>query len=518
MNETIASWPVVPAEETLDRLMQYWPGVFFRQRADFSFEFVSPKIEELTGLAAASWLKSPGQFWQVVHELDADELRQQIKNAAQTSDSIRTVYRIRNIQAGRVAYISEVRQALRDAAGRVFGFEGVWLDVTQQIIAERRLSAAAWKETLAVLTMGLAHDFSNVMAGILSLSESFLAQIDPEHAFHQGLSLIKQNAWQASQLVHRIVNLHHGKIGSRTYHDLNAITTDAVELMRKVIPRRIDVHADLLPASLPLYVDAVEFRQVIVNMALNAADAMPDQGRLQFRTSLHHELPKLSHHQGVSPRLPAVCLAVQDNGSGIKDGHLRSIFDPFFTTKAMNKGSGLGLYNARLFVEKHHGAISVDSKEGSGSTFCIWLPQADFTEAEQEETAALSRRHSLLLLGRTGKSRDSMAEFLRMNSYYVVAADTRPEALDLLRSPEYQFEGLMVQVEANDLDSLSLAANVRKQKLPLKIILQIVGCNQDEFETQFLLNVHLIISSDMSPEDILEKLRLMFAETTSTAP
>jgi two-component system cell cycle sensor histidine kinase/response regulator CckA len=517
-NQTIASWPVVPAEATLARLMQYWPGVFFRQSADFTFDYVSPKIEELTGLPAASWRKSPAQFWQVVHELDADELRQQIKNAAQSAESIRTVYRIRHTQAGRVAYISEIRQALRDEAGRVFGYEGLWLDVTPQTIAERRLSAAAWKETLAVLTMGLAHDFSNVMAGILSLSESFISQIGSDHPFHQGLSLIKQNAWQASQLVHRIVNLHHGKIGNRTYHDLNEITTDAVELMRKVIPRRIDVRCELAPMSLPLFADAVDFRQVIVNLALNAADAMSDSGTLRFRTSLHAELPKLTHHQGVFPRLPAVCLAVEDNGCGIKAAHLRSIFDPFFTTKAMNKGSGLGLYNARLFVEKHHGAISVDSVEGRGTTFCIWLPQADFTEADQEEKSDQLKRRSLLLLGPPGKGRDSTAEFLRLNGYHVVAADAQPGALDLLHAPEYQFEGILVQVEANDLDSLSLAANVRKQKLPVKTILQIVGCNQDEFETQFLLNVDLILSSDMSQEAILEKLRSLFAGTSSSLP
>jgi signal transduction histidine kinase len=82
--------------------------------------------------------------------------------------------------------------------------------------------------------------------------------------------------------------------------------------------------------------------------------------------------------------LPATCLSIRDNGRGIKPRHLPSLFDPFFTTKQSNKGSGLGLYNARLFVEKCRGAISVDSAEGAGSTFHLWLPQADFTEAEAE--------------------------------------------------------------------------------------------------------------------------------------
>ena len=104
---------------------------------------------------------------------------------------------------------------------------------------------------------------------------------------------------------------------------------------------------------------------MIINMALNAADAMPDKGQIIFQTSLHVELPALNYCQGTMPRLPAICLRVQDNGCGIKAHQLKSIFDPFFTTKAMNKGSGLGLYNAKLFVEKHHGAISMESGEGT---------------------------------------------------------------------------------------------------------------------------------------------------------
>jgi nitrogen-specific signal transduction histidine kinase len=127
----------------------------------------------------------------------------------------------------------------------VLGYEGVWLDVTRQTIAEKRLSSAAWKETLAVLTMGLAHDFSNVMAGIHSISESFLAQIDAQNPFHEGMSLIRQNSLQASQLVQRIINLHHGKTGERNYHDLNEIVGGLVELGRKIIPRRIEITIEL---------------------------------------------------------------------------------------------------------------------------------------------------------------------------------------------------------------------------------------------------------------------------------
>ena len=488
----------------LSALLGHWPGVFFRQRADYAFDFVSPQIVELTGVPAKSWQRQPKLFWEVVHELDVAELKQQLQRCAESAEGLTSSYRLRNRQTGRVAYISEFRRPILDSSGRLQAFEGVWLDVTRQTIAEKRLATAAWKETLAMLTMGLAHDFNNVLTGILSLSDSYLSQIDAQHPFNEGLALIKQNALHASQLVHRIVNLHRHKTGERGYHDLNAIVADTMELLQKVIPKRIELQSELAAGELALYVDATELRQVIINMALNAADAMADRGQLVLATSAHQEMPALKRFQGVRPRLPCACLAVSDNGCGIKPHQLGSIFDPFFTTKPMNKGSGLGLYNARLFVEKHHGAISVESAPGAGAAFRLWLPQADFTEAEMAQELSGQRPRCLLLAGRAGKSLDSMAEFLRLHNYQVVPATRNAAAV--LHSAEHHFDGVMVQVEAKERGVLPLVEAARECRWPLKTIVQIVGGNQDELETRLLQQADLIISADLSEEVILRRL------------
>ena len=392
------------AEAQLKSLTDRWPGVIFSQRADFSFRFVSPQIEALTGVSVAEWQSKPHLFWNVVHESDAEELRQQLKQGRQSGQTFTSTYRVRHAQTGRVAYVMEHRQPHVSRGGLLLGYEGVWLDVTRQTIAEKRLSSAAWKETLSVLTMGLAHDFGNVMAGIHALSESFLEQVGDGHEFNEGLTLIKKSSQQASQLVHRIINLHQGKTGDSNYHNLNEITTDLADLVRKIIPRRMEMTVELATEALPVYLDVVELRQVVINLVLNAIDAMPQTGRLVLRVGSvngidkskvgpadgpandHLSIPLTDPKPmvGTWPRLPAARLSVEDNGCGIKPHHLTSIFDPFFTTKPMNKGSGLGLYNARLFIDKHRGAITVDSKEGVGSSFHLWLPQADFTEAATE--------------------------------------------------------------------------------------------------------------------------------------
>lgn len=375
------------AEAQLKTLTDRWPGVIFSQRSDLSFRFVSAKIEELTGVPSTDWQARPQLFWEIVHESDAEEVRNHFKLARQGGLAVTLTYRIRHAHSGRIAYVLEHRQANVSRGGLLMGYEGVWLDVTRQTIAEKRLGSAAWKETLSVLTMGLAHDFGNVMAGIHALSETFLDQAGVQSEFNDGLQLIRKNAQQASHLVHRIINLHQGKTGERSYYNLNEVATELAELIRKVIPRRMQFSTEITAEPLPVYLDSIELRQVALNIVLNAVDAMPEGGRLVLRTAAFRELPPMTHLQGTAPRVPAACLSIQDTGRGIKPKHLGSIFDPFFTTKSVNKGSGLGLYNARLFAEKHRGAITVDSKEGVGSTFHIWLPQADFTEAEAEARA-----------------------------------------------------------------------------------------------------------------------------------
>ena len=207
------------AEARLEGLTRRWPCVIFSQRPDFSLQFASPNIKELTGLEAADWSSNRGRFWDLVHESDAAELQQQFKRSVSTGVAVTNTYRIRHANTGRVAYILEHRQPAISQSGLLLGYEVVWLDVTRQTIAEKRLSTAAWKETLAVLTLGMAHDFTNIIAGVHSLSESFLSSLAHDHPFYEGLSLIKKSSLQASQLVQRMINLHLGQTGERNYHN-----------------------------------------------------------------------------------------------------------------------------------------------------------------------------------------------------------------------------------------------------------------------------------------------------------
>ncbi len=507
---------VLRAESQLDKLLQRWPGVVFSQRADFSFQHLSGKVEELTGVPPEAWRAQPRLFWEVIHEADVDEFKRQCRQAARAPEGVTTTYRLRHALTGRVSYILEHRQAAVSKSGLVLGYEGFWLDITRQTLAERRLSTAAWKETLALVTMGLAHDFSNQLSGIISLTELVMSQTGRDHPSAPTFDLIKRSALQASQLVQRIVNLHRSKTGSRQYQDFNQVVTELAELVCKVLPRRIQVETQLGGQQLPVYMDAVEFRQVVLNLALNAADAMPKHGLLLFRVTRHIAAQALAQCQGAFPRLPCLCLSVQDNGTGIAARHLPHLFDPFFTTKPLTKGSGLGLYNARVFVEEHGGAISVDSTEGKGSIFHLWLPEADFTEAERTATQDAERRRSILLVGQPGLAADSIAEFLRTNNFYVVATQTPARTIELLTTEERDLHGVLVLADPDDSAMLGLVAELRERGLARRLVLQVIGGSLDHLDQRILDKADLVLASDAEAETILRKLNSLF--TTEPLP
>ena len=385
----------------------------------------------------------------------------------------------------------------------------VWLDVTRQTIAERRLSAAAWKETLAVLTLGMAHDFTNIIAGIHSLSEQFLEQTTADHPFHEGLALIKKNSLQASQLVQRMVNLHLGQTGERNYHNLNDITTDLVELIRKTLPRRIQVDVDLAPVAPARpsgcggispggHQFAVERRRChaarrtahpvhlpppklpeLENLKGSGAPAavrLPDHRRHRLR------------HQAAASGLDFRPV-FHDQGQGLGPGPLQCA-----PGRGKTAGRHFGSINRR---DRHHlpnlaaGGRLVRACAGSGAP-------------------AGHTHRSLLLLGQNGEMLDKTAELLRSHNFHIVAAEASEGLRDLLQSSDYQFAGVLLLAEPNDPGLRPLLDQVRQQSRNIKVALKLAGCNQDDLETQFLSKIDLVLASDLAEADFVARIISFF--------
>jgi PAS domain S-box-containing protein len=482
------------------------PGITFTQRPDLSFVFINSAIEELTGVTAADFQSDSKWFWQVVHEADAEALKARLRSEQESPTGMTSKYRIRHRETGRITYLWERRRAIRTETGLV-GFEGIWLDITRQTIAESRLLNMSWRENLGLLTMGLAHDFCNVMTGIVGLSETFQAMPELDCALRKGLGRIRDTAMQASNLAHRLRQLHQGRPGEKKYQDLNESVRSLTDLLQKVVPRRVRVDTDLASGQLPVHVDPVELQQVIINLAINAADAMPDGGEVMFRTRRHQEFPTTQNLKGVSPRPPIISLSVEDTGTGIPADFPSSFFDAFFTTKPVGKASGIGLYNARLFVEKHRAAISVETKQGKGSIFHLWFAEADFSEEQQTLPAQGPKRHTLLVAGPAGERLETVVRTLRESGFYAVPAAGEDVALEALYSPQYEFSAAIVLYTRTRTEELSLCQRIRAHKLPIKTVVSVECGNPDELAESLLQSVDETIPFGASPQDIVNRLK-----------
>jgi nitrogen-specific signal transduction histidine kinase len=371
-----------PPKASASNFWESWPGLLFKQRADCSFEWVSREMESFVGVIAKSSKQNPEQFWAHIHPADVKALNAKIESCARSGQAINHTYRVINNSTGKLAYVSESRRPLLDRKGKICGYECQWTDLTRQILAERQLLSSAWKTTLADLTPGLAHDFNNVLTGILAVSEVCLAQVDSRHPFHESLSLIKQKVQDASQLIHRIARLHQESPGCYDYQDVNLITAEVVDILSKVIPKRIEVHATLSVEALPVFLDAVEFRRLLLSLALSAVHAMAGSGKLHFKLSRHETLPALRHVHGALPCLPVACVAIAGFGTGFVT-NLKLLSESLAGVSQTDDGASLSLHQARLFLEKNHGALSAETTPARGTTLCLWLPQSDFTEADR---------------------------------------------------------------------------------------------------------------------------------------
>ncbi len=491
------------ASEQLQQLLARWPGVVFTQRPDGRIYSASPRIEELTGVPVSVWERDPGALWRVIHEADAAPFRHHFQAASKTPQGLTCDVRIRNARTGRVYYIHEHRRAVFTNTGLLLGYEGFWQDVTQQTMVEKRLQAAAWKETLSALTMGLAHDFRNVLTGVISMSEVILAQVKTAHPFSESLKLIRSNCWEATHSLQRLLQLYHGQSGEAQYADVNELVRELREHCGQLLSRKIEIEMDLVPWQLPAYLDTFEFRQAFFNLAINARDAMPHGGKLLIRTSRHTRVPDLGFSRGQPPRGPALCVSVRDAGTGIAPEVLPRIFDPFFTTKGVEQGTGLGLHNVMRFVEKHRGAISVETAPGAGAAFHLWLPEANF----DEDAPALERTPvSVLLFGPAGATRASIAKLMERQGFQVIKVAKLKDAWRELKTASPPFDAVLMQTDAK---CPAFFADIRKERLPVKTILQVVACHQDEVETSFLASADLVLSLETDVTRIPAQIRAL---------
>jgi len=285
---------------------------------------------------------------------------------------------------------------------------------------EEELRDARRLEAVGRLAGGVAHDFSNILAVITGYSELMLKRMDPTDPLRTGAESIRKAAVWGLSLTQHMLTTSRGVAPAPSTLDLNSVVTGVVRTLQPLLGERIDVPLRLDPELGRVTVDAAQFEQALMNLILNARDALPGGGRITIETT---NATLESHPSGP---LRVVAVRVIDNGTGMDPATLSRAFEPYFTTKPPGRGTGLGLATVFAFVTQSGGHVEAASEVGQGSTFTLYLPRVD---SDSETAAAAAGMTTVLVVEPEAGVRELIGEILEIHGYYVLPARDLDEAL-----------------------------------------------------------------------------------------
>jgi two-component system, cell cycle sensor histidine kinase and response regulator CckA len=298
-------------------------------------------------------------------------------------------------------------------------------DVTDRHRLEAEVQRTQKMDTVGMLAGGVAHDFNNVLTGIQSAAAMARLELPRDHAATGDLGEIERQCQRAAALVRQLLAFARKQPLARRTLSVNEVVLDVESLLRRVIGENVRFSVELQPDLWSVSGDSAQLEQVVMNLCINARDAMPEGGRLRVRTGNLAPHSELAHRARIPPGSRSVFLSVQDTGTGIQPRTLERIFEPFFTTKGPGRGTGLGLAVVHGIVRQHEGQIEVESVPGAGSTFTVVLPAV---EAEAQATPAGEAgpvgagSGTVLVVEDEPSVRQGMVRMLERSGYRVLAA------------------------------------------------------------------------------------------------
>ncbi len=307
-------------------------------------------------------------------------------------------------------------------------------DVAERALMERQLRQAQKMEAIGQLAAGVAHDFNNILTVIQGHAGLMQHTLDTDSPQRKPLEQICKSSTRAAALIRQLLMFSRKQVMQFRYLDLNETLQGATKMLERLVGEHVQI--DFRPqASLPtIHADASMMEQIIMNLAVNARDAMPNGGQLFISTTLE-KIHRASSPLDPEPRDGAfVCLTVRDAGVGMDTQILTRIFEPFFTTKAVGKGTGLGLSTVFGIVRQHHGWLEVESQPDQGTTFRVYFPAKGQTAEKTEpvnDTGLCSGRETVLVAEDEDALREMVAEVLRIQGYNVLEAASGQAALEV---------------------------------------------------------------------------------------
>jgi PAS domain S-box-containing protein len=373
---------------------------------------------------------------------------------------------------GRITWVSTSKVPIRGALGQIVGLVGVSRDITERRHLEETARLGQRMEAIGRLAGGVAHDFNNLLGVIIGYGEIVLSRLPEQGPLRGRQQEVLKAARRAADLTRQLLAFGRRQVLQPKVLDLNGVVGEMENMLRRLIGENLELATDLDPDLGSVWADPGQVAQIVMNLAVNARDAMPGAGRLTIRTrNVELDEAKAASRPPTRPGR-YVSLAVRDTGCGMDAETQSHIFEPFFTTK--EAGSGLGLSTVYGIVEQSNGYIWVESELGMGTTFKIYLPRLDGaaapTAGEERESPPAGGSETVLLVEDEASLRGVLRQTLEDNGYTVLSAGDGAAALHVADEHQGPVHLMVTDVIMPGITGCEAAKELRKTQPRMKVL------------------------------------------------
>jgi two-component system cell cycle sensor histidine kinase/response regulator CckA len=413
---------------------------------------------------------------------------------------------------------------IRDDRGQLQGAVFTMRDITERIKAEEEQQKLQEEflqiqkmDSIGNLAGGVAHDFNNILTAIIGFSHVALMQLPEDHPAAESVKIISDSGLRASSLTRQLLAFSRKQVLEMKVVNMNIIIEGMAILLRRVIGENIILDLKLQSPLKNILADTGQMEQVLMNLVVNARDAMPSGGRVEVQTS---EVTFHEEHEKIMPG-SYIMVSVVDTGTGIRKKVQEQVFEPFFTTKGRGKGTGLGLSTVYGIIKQHNGHITLHSEHGLGTTFTIYFPlvkrEADVVTA-QKRSDLLSGTETVLVVDDEPTIRKLIIQTMQPLGYKMLDAPSGEEALKVCDAYPDTIDLLVADVVLSGMNGMQLADALRQQRPDLKVIF-ISGYTDDAVFQQNIIDRKLILmQKPLIPTVLMEKIREVLDKKDSNEP
>jgi len=505
LNELAAAEAAASAQR-FQNLVQNLDAVVWEADPDMErFTFMSRQAEPVLGIPSARWAQERGLWKRLIHPEDRERTLAAYDACVRGTGENQLTYRIVTDDR-RVVHVSDVVHVERDEVGYARQLRGVTVDTTGRRTLEEQLRQSQKMEAIGRLAAGVAHDFNNLLSVIIGRTEMLRAR---HAALGTPLDLIASTAQKAAALTRQLLAFGRQQVLEARVLDFGDVVRGLAPMLRRVVREDIELLIEISGAG-HVEADPVQLEQVVLNLVVNASDAMPSGGRLTIEVD---EVELGLRPDGWRVGAPAgryVSLRVSDTGIGMDETTLANVFEPFFTTKDVGKGTGLGLATVYGIVTQSNGDIRVDSAPGRGTSFTIYLPRVDAPLAPTAPAPTRKRdvagTETIVLVEDEPDVRALMRDVLGELGYQVLVAGSSEEALRLADRSTDPVDLLITDVVMSGMNGIELAERFT-MKRPATKVLYMTGYSHEAVGGLGALRGSSLLQKPFRPNDLALRVR-----------